>query len=102
MANQKQVKLLLSGVEHWNDWRREHQDVRPDLTDADLQGADLRSADLRSANLQDVKLQDANLRGANLRGAKSLTPKQLAQAHGDATTELPKGSDMPSGWAEIA
>jgi TIR domain/Pentapeptide repeats (8 copies) len=74
MANPEQLKILLQGVEHWNKWRKEHPEVRPNLFEADLSGIDLRGADLSDANLRISKLIGANLAGpslddANLSGA---------------------------------
>src|SRR5436309_1887863 len=39
MANQEHLNILRQGVEVWNRWRQEHQDIRPDLSDADLNSA---------------------------------------------------------------
>jgi uncharacterized protein YjbI with pentapeptide repeats len=53
------AKLLVA----WNKWRREHPDIRPDLS-----GADLFTASLESANLvmADASLEKANLSGGLL------------------------------------
>ena len=48
MANQKHLAILKREVEIWNQWRQEHVDIQPDLSDADLRGANLRDADLDS------------------------------------------------------
>jgi hypothetical protein len=89
MANPEHLEILKQGVKAWNEWRREHPDVKPDFSRADLinanlRGADLREADLREAilkftylgfadlsfaNLNGANLGGANLGGANLRGA---------------------------------
>ena len=79
MADEQQVKRLLRGVSEWNQWRKEHPEILPDLNRADLSDADLRQANLRSAylnstdlngaNLSDADLSDADLRQANLRSA---------------------------------
>lgn len=70
MANQEHVDMLLrDGVETWNRWRSEHQDVVPDLGGADLFGADIFGADLHGANLVGAELAGVNLGGANLGGA---------------------------------
>jgi len=61
MANQQHLDLLKQSVETWYQWRKEHADVRPDLS-----GADLRQANLRGANLSNVNLSAADLIGANL------------------------------------
>jgi uncharacterized protein YjbI with pentapeptide repeats/peptidoglycan hydrolase-like protein with peptidoglycan-binding domain len=64
------------------------------LTHAGLGGANLRAANLRNARLDyadfaGAELSDANLHGANLQNAKNLTPSQLEQSLGDASTILP-------------
>ena len=35
MANAEQLKILLSGVEQWNKWRRKNHSVRLDFTGAE-------------------------------------------------------------------
>jgi uncharacterized protein YjbI with pentapeptide repeats len=79
MANQEHLSILKQGVEVWNQWRKEHPDIQPDLRRVNLRGAflsetnlsetNLRGADLRSAILSEADLSEADLRGANLRGA---------------------------------
>ncbi|MGH6892594.1 MAG: pentapeptide repeat-containing protein [Dongiaceae bacterium] len=75
MADAEQVALLRSGVSAWNDWRRQHSDITPDLS-----GAQLRGLDLSAANLSGADLRQADLRGANLRGAQ-LTRARLDEAN---------------------
>ncbi len=36
MANQEHVDILKHGVEMWNQWREENDDIQPDLTEANL------------------------------------------------------------------
>ena len=70
MANTEQVAILRDkGVTQWNNWRKAHQDLEPDLAEADLTGAELPGADLSRANLSKAYLGKANLRGANLHKA---------------------------------
>jgi len=38
MENKKHLDLLKKGVVVWNEWRREHPDIRPDLSREDLRG----------------------------------------------------------------
>src|SRR6266567_790139 len=86
MANQEHLDILKQGADTWNQWRKEHPNIRPDLSLADLKGADLsgaflNGADLREADLSETRFYDdttpmglltgasfikANLRGANL------------------------------------
>jgi hypothetical protein len=36
MANQEHFDILKQGVGIWNQWREEHADIQPDLSDANL------------------------------------------------------------------
>lgn len=98
------------GVNAWNEWRKNHQNARPDLHEAklvimklrganlessdlrqvnfeatDLTGANLSFTDLRRANLTNTLLNEADLRGAQLDEAKlnrtHLRGAKLADAH---------------------
>jgi uncharacterized protein YjbI with pentapeptide repeats len=75
MANEEHVAKLKEGAEAWNQWRREHSDVVPDLREAQIGGADLSGADLRGAHLGEADLRRTDLHGADLRGA------DLGEAH---------------------
>jgi uncharacterized protein YjbI with pentapeptide repeats len=77
MANSQHLAKLKEGVKVWNNWRREYQDITPDLRESNLVGAklceidfheaNLRGADLRGADLSGANLCETDLRGANLR-----------------------------------
>jgi pentapeptide repeat protein len=74
MANQEHLDILKQGVDVWNQWRKEHRDIQPDLSGADLSNADLNGADfviacLRGANLREAHLRFADFRRADLNGA---------------------------------
>ena len=84
MANQEHLNMLKQGVEVWNQWRQEQQDVIPDLSGANLSGASLSRA----------KLSNAHLNGAYLSGA-SVTPEQLGEARSLKDTIMPDGSKHP-------
>lgn len=79
MANQQHLDLLEQGVEVWNQWRKQHPDIYPDLRDAGLTGADLREADLTGADLSGADLSGADLTGADLREA-NLSDTNLSKA----------------------
>lgn len=85
MANQEHYACLMSGVKHWNNWRKQHAIHHNDLSRSgrrdegsrkndleipgqylDLSGSDLRGEDLRGANLNDVDLSGAILSDADL------------------------------------
>jgi uncharacterized protein YjbI with pentapeptide repeats len=59
-------KILRSGGQVWNGWRKKHLDIRPDLSHADLCRADLSGHDLRRADLKGAHLWNANLSEADL------------------------------------
>lgn len=61
MANEDILKILMQGVEVWNEWRSRNSEGELDLSGADLSGTDLFGAEFFEANLS-----GANLRGANL------------------------------------
>lgn len=84
MANPEHLSILKQGVEIWNKWREEHEEVAVDLSEANLSEAHLRKANLRKANLRKAKLMGANLAKANLMWASlpgaNLTSANLAKA----------------------
>ncbi len=56
MADQEHLGVLKQGVKTWNQWRKEHPDIHPNLVGAELSGADLRKADLSEANFTKADL----------------------------------------------
>jgi hypothetical protein len=66
MANPEHVEILKQGVEVWNEWRKEHQDVQPDFSYADLSNADLCHANLSHTYLSYVNFGNTDLSHANL------------------------------------
>src|SRR6266571_4907492 len=69
LANQEHLDLLKQGVDIWNQWRKEHQDIKPNLKCANLDGIDLSHAHLEEADLRGTLLRGANLSGAYFQGA---------------------------------
>ncbi len=70
MANQQHLDILKLGVDVWNEWRKQHSDILPDLEDAYLSNVDLSRVDLSrtylgNANLKNSILLEANLTEAN-------------------------------------
>jgi uncharacterized protein YjbI with pentapeptide repeats len=66
MANQEQVDILKQGVNVWNEWRREHPDIRIDLRETDFSGADLSGANFSKADFKRANLNEADLSRSNL------------------------------------
>ena len=66
MANEEHLNILKQGVRVWNKWRKEHPEIRADLSGANLHRANLRRADLDGANLSRADLNGADLMGAFL------------------------------------
>jgi hypothetical protein len=79
MANPEHLEILKQGVEEWNNWRKNHPELWPDLRAANLAGANLREANLSGMNLTATEFPRANLAGANLRGS-DLTGASLSGA----------------------
>ena len=38
MANQEYLDILRQGTRIWNQWREEHPDIQPDLSEANISG----------------------------------------------------------------
>ena len=38
MADPRHLEKLQEGLDSWNEWRRRHPHIRPDLSGADLKG----------------------------------------------------------------
>ncbi len=75
MANQWHRDILQQGVYTWNQWRKEHPEIVPDLSgasfyEADLSNADLHKADLRHADLYKTNLCTSDLSEADLSQAR--------------------------------
>ncbi|NTW68762.1 MAG: toll/interleukin-1 receptor domain-containing protein [Chlorobiaceae bacterium] len=71
MANQEHLEILKQGVGIWNEWRKEHPYIIPNLSEANfsnenLHRSALQNTDLKGAILCGAYLQAANLCGANL------------------------------------
>ena len=79
MANSEHLMILEQGVSDWNQWRRNHPDIIPDLSNAQLRYANLRNADLSGGRLSQADLHKAKLSYANLRNA-DLSDTHLGQA----------------------
>jgi uncharacterized protein YjbI with pentapeptide repeats len=60
------LNLLKQGAGMWNQWRKEHPEIQPDLSGVDLRGAKLRMVDFQEVNLSGAELSDTFLAGANL------------------------------------
>jgi hypothetical protein len=82
--NQLVSRLRKEGINRWNSWRENNQNLKVDLSRANLSGialksvnlsganlknSDLRNADLSQANLHKADLCEADLRGASVRNA---------------------------------
>ena len=71
MANQEYLAILKQGFETWNQWRKEHIDIVPDLSEANLSFGPV-SYDNIVAYLHSTNLSSTNLSSANLSGALQL------------------------------
>jgi hypothetical protein len=73
MSDFDPVSILESGVEAWNQWRRDNPAERPslsgiDFSDRDLTGVNLHELDLTDADFYGATLSQANLKMATLTG----------------------------------
>ena len=71
MVNQEHLAILTQGVETWNQWRKEHVDIQPDLVDAILCKADLRDIDFHDTNLNSAILNGVSFDGADFCGGST-------------------------------
>lgn len=79
MANQEHLDILMQGMEVWNQWRREHPDIQPDLSEAHLFKVELgmilyagpqpTHSEIKKINLSGCDLSRMNLINSNLQGA---------------------------------
>jgi hypothetical protein len=69
MANEEHLKLLLQGVNLWNQWRKDKRYLKPDLSKTNLNNLNLSGVNLSGTNLNGANLSDSNLNKANLREA---------------------------------
>lgn len=69
MANPEHVEILRQGVDVWNKWREDNEDIIPDLAKEDLIGFDLSNSNLGKSKLPRTDISDANLTGAIFRGS---------------------------------
>lgn len=56
MANPEHLEILEQGVEVWNKWREDNQDIKPNLRWIIFNGANLDNANLSEANLSNANL----------------------------------------------
>jgi len=61
MATQNHLKILKDGWRTWQDWRREHPDIIPNLKRATLSGVDLVDFDLTRVNFRGADLSYATI-----------------------------------------
>ena len=107
MANEEHLAILKKGVAAWNEWGKQHPDIKPDLFKADLRHANLSKANLRGASLGGADLSGANLGGANLSGA-NLRGAKLGEADlsganlGEADLSGANLSGAKLGWADLS
>ncbi len=58
MANREHVTLIEQGAAVWNQWRRDHPEVRPDLYAAHLSSTDLSGMNLASGGQATCDVSD--------------------------------------------
>jgi len=101
MANEQHLNILEQGVNAWNDWREQHSQVWPDLTEANLS-----NRELRKVNFSQPSLSKANLSFANITKA-DFTTAELSEADLSnvvAYETIFKNANLPSvsfRWAKL-
>ncbi len=65
MARKEHVGILMQGVETWNNWRKKHPTIHPDLSHAYFWGMNLAHANFCRVDLQGANLSESNLSGSN-------------------------------------
>ena len=70
MANKEHLARLKQGIKNWNDWRRKHPEIDPDLSRASLSKIDLSRTNLSRVNFSEADLSGARFNKANLTGAR--------------------------------
>ena len=58
MATDEHLRILKGGWKGWQDWRKQHPEITPNLRGANLKGADLVDFDLNGANFQGADLSN--------------------------------------------
>jgi len=79
MADEEHLRILAQGVSVWNQWRKQHPEVEPDLAGLLVHevippgrlGIDLSRADFRNANLDGADLYNTWLLEADFSGARA-------------------------------
>jgi hypothetical protein len=85
MANPKHLDILKQGVKAWNQWRREHPEVQPDLNNATLNNANFNNANFSHVNLNNANLIYANLIRADFSYAKLISANLIGANLNNAT-----------------
>jgi hypothetical protein len=70
MPDQQHLAKLRKGVNAWNEWRKEHPEIMPDLRRAELHDTSLCQIDFRHTNLAGANFHNTNLSSANLSSAR--------------------------------
>lgn len=66
MVNREHLNILNRGVHSWNQWRKKHTEILPDLSKASLEQKDFTGANFRNVNFAGAKLADTILCNADL------------------------------------
>jgi hypothetical protein len=69
MVDQVHLDILKQGVKQWNKWRKQHPEIRPDLSNADMGDAVLSDVDMGNADLSNATLNGTNFGNANFSNA---------------------------------
>jgi len=65
MANEEHLEIIKKGSVAWNDWRKNHPSIQPDLSDAGLNDLELKETNLTDTNLIGTNFGDSTLWNAD-------------------------------------
>lgn len=99
-GNRMQLELLKRSLgspredNEWNDWRKKHRRIRPDLRGTNFRSTDLNDLHLDQASLQGADLSDCNLAGVHLSQAnlRSAVLFQTNLTYADLSSSVFKGA----------
>jgi uncharacterized protein YjbI with pentapeptide repeats len=111
MANQEHLNILKQGVQEWNQWRKEHPEIRPDLIganlfnvdffDADISDADLRGASVGYTSFGNVDLSVVkNLETVQHEGPSTIGIDTIYRSQGKLPETFLKGAGVPDSFLD--
>jgi len=82
VANEEHLKILLEGIDSWNDWRDQNPGLVPDLSGIEIEGLQLQTGAFQNVLFANSKLTSVNFDRAFL-GAAEFTGAMLVDVRMD-------------------